>query len=193
MLYRLFFVCVLMASFISCSDNDVNIEEESTENEIVILKVDYLTHTFEGGKGVNYPDANNFTITSNYNPPGDFGDIQLYYDEVDELLFDGTIIWMGLGERSVPSNLMEADNFSITDMPNPLPDSTLFEKVMYDQYAFYPSPTDYEGLWEAIDQLEIVYTIRNENPNGTIHLFLYTPSVGVGNPADWDWYVFMQN
>jgi hypothetical protein len=31
------------------------------------------------------------------------------------------------------------------------------------------------------------------NPTGVVHLYLYTPSVGFGNPADWKWIILMKN
>ncbi len=181
-----------MALFIACNDNDEQ-QEQNVQNKIAVLKVDYLTNTFEGGTVLNFPNSDDFTISSDYQPPGDFGDIQLYYDELDELLFDGTIIWMGLGERSFPSQLMGANEFSLSDSLFPQPNDNLFEYVWYDEFAMYPAPGTFPLQWAAIDQLEIVHQYRVLNPNGTIHMFLYTPSVGIGNPADWDWYIFMKN
>ena len=64
---------------------------------------------------------------------------------------------------------------------------------MYDEFAYYPDTIDYSSIWNSISNLEIVNNYLNTNPNGKINLFLYTPSVGIGNPADWDWYIILKN
>ncbi len=192
MLQPICIALLLLGLNTSCTDDNSN-TDNNLENKVALLKVDYLTNTFEGGTELNFDPSISFTIYSVYNPPGDFGDIQLYYQELDELLFDGTIIWMGLGERSYPSSLMDPNDFSTIDSALQIPDTADFEKVMYAQYAFYPDSINYTGIWTAIDQLEIVSNYRSSNPNEAIHLFLYTPSVGIGDPADWDWYVIISN
>jgi len=168
-------------------------ETQETTNNVVLLKVDFLTNVFEGGKELQFASSSNFTISSNYQAPGDFGDVQLYYDELNEKLFDGTIIWMGLGERSYPESIELPTNFSVLNDGFPLPDSNMFENIMYAEYAYYPDTIAYQDIWKSINKLEIVSNYRNSNPNDKINLFLYTPSVGIGNPADWDWYIILKN
>ena len=135
----------------------------------------------------------NFTISSTYQAPGDFGSFQLYYYELNETIFDGTIIWMGTGKMSYPTEIDLPNTFSTTSDNLPLPTVSMFENVMYDEFAYYPDTIEYSNIWSSINNLEIVSNYRNSNPNGKINLFLYTPSVGVGNPADWDWYIYIKN
>src|SRR5690606_5807004 len=137
--------------------------------------------------------STSFTITTTYNPPGDFGDVQLYYSELNEKIFDGTIHWMGLGEMTYPTEIDAPNTFITIDEELALPSTSEFDKVMYDEFAYYPETIEYENIWNSINNLEIVSSYRNSNPNGNIHLFLYTPSVGLGDPADWDWYIFVKN
>lgn len=187
---------LLLIAFLvmSCSeDNDDTLVAETVENKVTLLKIDYLTQAFEGGKEMTFASATDFTIDANYQPPGDFGSIQLMYEELDQPIFDGTIIWMGLGERSYPENLMAPDEFTTITEAVEMPDENLFEKVMYDEFAFYPEDLSYSQLWNAINQLEIVQTYRTNAPNEPIKVFLYTPSVGVGDPADWDYYLILKN
>jgi hypothetical protein len=162
-------------------------------NKVILLKVDFLTNAFEGGKELEFSTSESFTISSTYNPPGDFGDIQLYYSELDEMIFDGTIIWLGNGAISYPEEIDAAENFSRLDENLELPESSMFETVMYDQFAYYPENIDYSGIWNSIGNLEIVQNYRNSNPQGKINLFLYTPSVGAGEPSEWDWYIYIKN
>lgn len=179
---------------VSCSeDNDDNLVAENDMNKVVLLKVDFLTQTFEGGKELSFASASNFTIATNYQEPGDFGSVQLMYDELDQPLFDGTIVWMGLGERSFPESLKNADDFETVAAPVEMPSESMFENVMYHEFAYYPEDLDYALLWDSIKNLKIVQDYTNNNPNGSIKVFLYTPSVGIGNPADWDYYLILKN
>jgi hypothetical protein len=177
--------------FFSCDKN--NEDEDVPSNRVALLKVDFLTNTFEGGKELLFSKESNFSIASIYKSPGDFGSVALYYKELNQKLFEGTIIWMGIGKRSYPENIDLPTHFSKLDTTIKQPDTNMFEKVMYTENAFYPETIDYESIWSSINDLRIVSTYRNLNPNGKIQLFLYTPSVGVGNPADWDWYVILKN
>jgi len=179
----------IIGMFFSCGKKEIN---EATDN-VVLLKVDFLTNAFEGGIELLFLRSANFTISSTYNPPGDFGDVQLYYDEINGKLFDGTIIWMGLGERSFPAQIDLPDEFSDISDSLPLPNPNMFENIMYTENAYYPDTIEYQDIWNSINSLEIVSNYRKSNPNGKIHLFLYTPSVGIGDPADWDWYVILNN
>ena len=186
-------IFILFAFLIFSCDNDNEPEIQNEENKVILLKVDILTNEFEGGKELEFSSSENFTISSTYNPPRDFGDIQLYYSELNENIFDGTIIWSGLGARSYPEGIDLPENFATIDENLDLPESSSFVTVMYDEFAYYPENIDYSGIWNSINDLEIVKKYRNSNPQGKINLFLYTPSVGVGNPADWDWYIYVKN
>ncbi|WP_289046586.1 hypothetical protein [uncultured Olleya sp.] len=183
---------LLVSLMCSCEDNSEPVILNETNN-VVLLKVDYLTNIFEGGLEFEFSTSQNFTISSTYNPPGDFGDIQLYYSELNEKIFDGTIFWGGSGETSYPEQINLPESFTTINEDLELPDSSMFETVMYDQFAFYPETINYSSIWNSIRNLEIVKNYRNSNPQGKINLFLYTPSVGIGDPAEWDWYIYIKN
>ena len=167
--------------------------EANIENKVLLLKVDYETNAFEGGVELVFPEADTFTISADYNAPGDFGDITLNYEEVGQPLFMGSIIWMGTGFMVYPCAMNMPDEFVSLVSPVPMPAIDQFEKVMYDEFAYYPDPINYAAVWDAIDNLVQVQAYRQSNPNAKVNLFLYTPSVGVGNPAEWDWYVILKN
>lgn len=183
--------------FISCSEDDaspVQNTEPAIENKVLMLKVDLLTHQFEGGKELVFPEAETFTITTDYVSPGDFGSIKLNYEEVNQPIFDGTIIWMGLGVRSYPEILDAPETFSTIEEAVEMPDMSQFRLVTYIEDGGFEEPwADHDLIWAAIDNLQQVQAYRQSNPNAKVHLFLYTPSVGVGDPADWDWYVILKN
>lgn len=164
-------------------------------NKVLMLKVDLLTSEFEGGKELTFEEASTFTIATNYNVPGDFGDIKLKYEELDAPLFEGTIHWMGLGEISYPV-IDPVPSFDTIENAVAIPDEALRDVVEYIDgmpVEEWPYAPNYEEIWGAIDNLELVKEYRESNPNAKVHFFLYTPSVGVGDPADWDWFVILKN
>ena len=66
---------MLIGSILSCDNNDES-EIENQTNKVVLLKVDFLTNIFEGGKELEFSPSSSFTISSTYLSPGDFGNIQ---------------------------------------------------------------------------------------------------------------------
>ena len=86
-------IFILFAVLVFSCDNDSEPVILNEANKVILLKVDFLTNEFEGGKEFEFSTSESFTISSTYNTPVDFGDIQLYYNELNEKIFDGTIIW----------------------------------------------------------------------------------------------------
>lgn len=165
------------------------------DNKVLMLKVDLLTHAFEGGKEFTFDAANTFTIETEYVSPGDFGSIKLKYDELDATLFDGSIHWDGLGQMSYPENLDPVNSFAVMDNEVVMPEISSFHTVQYiegNEGEGIVAP-DHQSIWHAINHLQLVEDFRASNPQAKIQLFLYTPSVGIGDPADWDWFVILKN
>ena len=185
----------LSMAFVACSDDSGAPLQNNPEpdNKVLLLKVDLETNGFEGGKELVFSDADDFTITTDYNSPGDFGDITLTYEEADADIFAGTIIWAGTGQMTYPETLNAVGSFTIAAEPAPMPAAEDFELVEYDEFNYYPEEIDYDAIWDAVDNLQLVKQYRQENPDAKVNLFLYTPSVGVGNPAEWDWYIILKN
>jgi hypothetical protein len=189
---KLLYFFILSIFLLSCSDSESN-STTVTTNKIALLKVDFLTNTFEGGSILNFPDHTNYNLTTDYQAPGDFGGIQIKYDGLNQLIFDGSIHWAGLGERTYPQQIDAANSFALSANQVALPSSNFLSILDYDEFAYYPDIIDYATLWNAINQLTIVGEYRSSNPNATVYFLLYTPSVGLGNPADWDWYILIKN
>lgn len=163
------------------------------ENKVLLLKVDLTTNVFEGGKELTFETANTFTIQSGYHAPADFGMVYLQYSELDAPIFEGGIVWSGLGEMSFPEALDMPDTFETTAVGLPQPELSAFETVTYAVDGEADLDPDHQAIWEAIHDLEIVKEYRESNPEAKISLFLYAPSVGIGNPAEWDWFVILKN
>ncbi len=157
-------------------------------SKILVLKVDHLTSVFEGGTEINLSTntevSDSIPMSILYNPPGDFGDITLKYLPTGDSLFAGTIIWMGQGDRQFPAALAQASTFA-TGTSAPIPAHTQFQPILTDHNQTYP----YATIWSAIQNLSIIQSYLAVGKK--VAVYHYTPSVGIGNPADWDWYVFM--
>ncbi|MFL9845378.1 hypothetical protein [Flavobacterium rhizosphaerae] len=179
---------------VSCNDDEPGISDPNpvTGNKVLMLKVDYQTYAFEEGTQLEFEEATNFTVGVDYHPPGDFGSVALYYSETGQKLFEGGIVWMGLGDMTYPQELNDASAFVTMNGEVSEPE---FEPVNYNEEEAAPmtEDADFTAIWNAVNNLQLVNDYRAANPNATVKVFLYTPSVGVGNPADWDYFVFIKN
>ncbi len=165
------------------------IKNLTPENRVLLLKVDYITNTFEGGKEFNYSNqTSTFTIRTEYQSPGDFGGIQLYYQELNSKLFDGSIVWAGLGHILYPTSFLPPSAFNTINTLVAVP-QPFFENVFNPNNTIYT----YDAVWSSVAYLEKVNQYRSSNPNATVKIFLYTPSVGIGNPSDWKWILVFKN
>jgi hypothetical protein len=187
----------LCALFASCADDDANpgTLPPVSGNKVLALKVDLLTNAFEGGKELEFNEAGDFSVAIDYNAPGDFGDITLFYEEVQQPIFVGTIHWMGLGEITYPQ-FNTPDSFEVLGSAAAQPAEDDFYHIPYPTAAsqpYYPYPPDLNAIWDAVDNLELVQAYRQANPSAKVKIFLYTPSVGDGNPEEWDWIIFIKN
>lgn len=173
---------------VSCAKEE---QPPLTDGNVLMLKVDYLTKTFEGGYEFSFEDApNKFTVSKEYKAPGDFGYIKLFYDEIGEMLFSGTIVWSGCGQIDYPENILPASafTFDIAIRQNLIIPNG-FENIMEE---FQPENETYNDVWASVQNLSKVREYITENPKQKVKIFLYTPSVGMGNPADWDWILFLK-
>ena len=63
--------------------NSTGLLFEPETNKVLLLKVDYTTNTFEGGKELTF-DSNTTTFSTNYQyvTPADFGSIKIFYKKI---------------------------------------------------------------------------------------------------------------
>jgi len=158
-------------------------------NKVLMLTVDYTTNTFKGGKELLFTEqSETFTITYEFKQPGDFGHIKLFYQEINELLFFGTIIWMGCGEMVFPQNLLAANQFQAVVRTDWVVPKNGFEDIFpQHHYTTY----DYELIYGRVQSLVKAREYLRSNPEQVVKMFLYTPSVGCGDPEDWYWIIFL--
>ncbi|MDR6969491.1 hypothetical protein J2X31_003524 [Flavobacterium arsenatis] len=171
-------------------EDQFNLTVPVQDNKVLLLKVDYTTNVFEEGKELTFSDTTaTFTVETEYQTPADFGGIQLYYQELDAKIFDGTIHWMGLGTISYPESFDPASSFDVVLTNDFVFPTEGFENVFNPNQETY----DYQTVWSAVQSLVKVREYLFSNPDATAKIFLYTPSVGIGNPAEWDWIIILKN
>ncbi len=189
----------LFVFLFSCSKKQIPKPDEpiktptvvTPSDKIQLLVVDFTTYNFEGGKEITLSKSgitnDTIPVTVNYKPPGDFGNIQLFHKISNDLLFDGSIIWMGRGKIKFPSAFDTSTTFIRMGSALAQPDSSRFQKIFYENFQ----TVNATAIWNAINKLKVTQDYNQFNKR--IGLFLYTPSVGIGNPLEWDWIVFLSN
>lgn len=186
---RLSLLLVATLSFFACSKKNPNTIVNPSTNKVLMIKIDYLTNTFEGGQELSFAQSSNgFNVSVIDTPATDFGSVKIMYDDVNAPLFHGTIHWMGLGERSYPQSLLAPSAFSNVLTNDYITPINGFQNV----YPGYMPNTDHMAAWARAQGIVETRAYLNSNPNQVVKVFLYTPSVGVGDPADWDWYFFLK-
>lgn len=194
---------LLFLSISSClEDDDIpELDDGRGGDEVVLaatlLQVDYQTLEFE--QGYNYfastlPYNENFPIDAIpleviYNSPGDFGDLALRFipaEGVGDTLFFGTIIWAGTGDVVLPEVFESADQFAEVPSNDFLgPPSSFFRLTPFDVNE--ENATEAE-IFGAVQQLQVVRDALNSD-TARFGWFFYPRSVGIGDPAEWDYYV----
>ncbi len=187
---------LLMAVLIGCDFADVAVDkdvetdfETRAPNQVLMLTVDYTTNAFKGGTILGFSkQTKNFTITNKYVEPSDFGSVELIYEELGEKLFFGTIHWMGTGKMTFPEKLALPDKFTFVLTEDYIRPINGFEDI------FNPNDhaLNYEKAWGAVQGLVKTREFLTANPHQKVKMFRYTPSVGMGNPEDWFWVIYLK-
>lgn len=181
--------------FASCTNNENTLTENNAAdqpNAAVLLKVDLTTNTFEGGQNVELPGDAVLNLVPQYVSPGDIGSITLKTLQSNTTVFSGGIHWAGKGEISFPQTFLTASDYAVSGTEAPLPGVSDIDFITYAEMPEFVNGTDYAEVWDAIDNLEVVKQSRLNHPDEKVHIMLYTPSVGVGNPEEWEWIVVLR-
>ena len=163
------------------------------QKHILISKVDYLTFRYKGFYALNVTNklntGNEIPFVADYRSPGDFGYIKLYYRNTNNLLMDGTIIWSGCGELNFPESFRAGQRLSNV-LPYPGQSRIAFINEE-GHYTTVSDDTELQRIWHTLSrQKEFRHYFGRTSKK--IAVYLYTPSVGVGNPADAYYLVFTE-
>ena len=170
-----------------------DLQETDLQKHILISKVDYLTFRYKGFYALTVTNKLNsgteIPFVSQYQGPGDFGYIKLFYRNTDNLLMDGSIVWAGCGELNFPNNFRAG-----LPMDNGLPYPGQSRISFINNGGHYETVTDERDLqyiWQSVSrQKEFQHYYRNSSKK--VAVYLYTPSEGIGNPADAYYLVFTE-
>ena len=183
----------------------VNLTDEYLDKDILIAKVDYMTFEYLGFYSMNVTnklnEGNEIPFLADYMSPGDFGYIKFYYRDETSLLMDGDIIWMGCGELHFPETFVKG-NSSGTYVPEYTMKSGLEYpgngRISYiDESGNYTAEitnfpeADLHYVWQTLSDCEEFMSYYNQTYK-KVAVYPYTPSVGVGNPYEWYYLVFVE-
>ena len=180
---------ILFISLISCR-KDCNYKSDkikSNNNSILMLKVDFSTYAFEGGKKTEFStniSCDSIPVVEYVQSPGDIGSSLLKFIPTDDSLFFGSIIWMGVGSMIYPSDM--SMDFTEGDCSASLPSASQFQHIGNYTKDIIDS-SKYEKIWATISKLEVM---SEYNSQSKIGIYLYVSSVGPGDASEWDWFVF---
>ncbi len=151
---------------------------------VLYLQVKYTDNTFMGGNFLSSANENPLQTYYDFEPPGDFGNLSIMETSSNELLFDGSIIWAGVGERTYPSSILEPSYFDALVTADYV-EADSYENIFTEMLE--ANENEYQAPWAAIQNLVEVRNKLEARPQMEVKYFLYQPSVGYGNPEDWYW------
>ena len=172
-----------------------DLPEEDLHKNILISKVDYLTFRPRGFYAMNVQNpvssGNEIPFVAQYQAPGDFGWFKLFYQNTDNLLAYGSIVWMGCGELEFPESFRAGQKLN-SGLPYPGQ-----SKIAYindgGQYCTVDAAQEVglQRIWQTLSKQEEFQHYYN-NSHKKVAVYLYTPSMGIGDPADWYYLVFTE-
>lgn len=181
----------------------VNLTDEYLGKDILIAKVDYMSFEYGGFYSMNVTnkqnEGNEIPFLAEYMSPSDFGYIKLYYHDESNLLMDGSIIWAGCGALNFPETFVKG-NSSGTYVPEYTMKYGLSfpsERISYigvdGTYAqdVDESDNDLGYIWQTLSAQE-EFMSYYEQTSKKVAVYLYQPSVGVGDPYEWYYMVFVE-
>ena len=170
-----------------------DLKESDLKKDILICKVDYLTFQYKGFYALNVSGKTNngdlIPITSECMSRGDFGFIKLYYRDQNNLLLDGTIVWNGCGKLSFPESFRAG-------LPEkeaiPFPGIEHFARLSEGgQYVETADEWEMKHIWQSVSyQKEFQHYFSNATKKAAV--YLYAPSVGLFNPYEAYYLVFVE-
>lgn len=183
----------------------VNLTDEYLDKDILIAKVDYMTFEYGGFYSMNVTnkqnEGNEIPFLADYMSPSDFGYIKFYYRDETNLLMDGDIFWMGCGELHFPETFVKG-NSSGTYVPEYTMKSGL-EYPGNDRISYINESGNYTAeiidfpeadlhyVWQTLSDCEEFMSYYNQTYK-KVAVYPYTPSVGVGDPYEWYYMVFVE-
>jgi hypothetical protein len=120
-------------------------------------------------------------------PPGDFGGFAVLNRCSGLVIFAGSILWMGKGEQFFPANPI---NPGLLAHKKTSINSPQRVDVIFGPYVGLVEKESALSAWDSIQDLNIVQDLA-VSPYDVL-VYLYPRTVGMFNPADAEWVIFLQ-
>ena len=170
-----------------------DLQDTDLHKNILISKVDYLTFRYKGFYALNVQNpvqtGTEIPFLAEYQAPCDFGWIKLYYQNTDNLLMSGDITWMGCGQLEFPTGFRAGRQLN-NRLPYPGQNKISFINDA-GTYQTVTDDADLQRIWQTVSKQQ-EFRRYYANSHKKVAVYLYTPSVGIGNPADWYYLVFIE-
>ena len=160
---------------------------------LLMLQVDYTSNRFEAVKDLFFPgQSGEFSVVNDFESPGDFGYQKLYYKELGQMFFYGTVVWMGCGEIMYPKIWNIPQEYPLTAQRDIVYPANGFEWTG-DEVSDLVSEEDVKHAWSAVIPLVLARKSIAANPEEKVKVYFYRPSAGVGDPRDWKWIFILRD
>ena len=172
-----------------------DLEAADLQKNILISKVDYLTFRPRGFYAMNVQNpvssGNEIPFVAQYQEPGDFGWFKLFYQTTDNLLAYGSIIWSGCGQLEFPESFKAGQKLN-SGLPYPGQSKIAFINNG-GHYCTVNAEHEVElqRIWQTLSK-QVEFQHYYSNSHKKVAVYLYTPSVGIGDAADAYYLVFTE-
>jgi hypothetical protein len=182
----------LTLPFIVFAQNDTIIKEGYVNFATLIF--DFESYEFEGGN-MAYYDCTGCTGDSipyivDFMSPGDFGGITFDLNPGQEVFFDATIVWAGMGQIQYPNTFNTEYPFTYSNNAVEIPADIKYlemngEEMIDGSWLFAKK----DSVWNSVDSLGVTNLFAANNFKALV--YFYPPSVGVLDPSVAKWVVFL--
>ena len=174
---------------------DTIIKEDSMN--LAIFIVDFMTYQFESvnisyySKCNNYCDADSLPFLMYFDSWWDNAHVYFHYTYDSSLLFQGLIMWSGMGNIEYPTNFTPAQTFPYISNAVPLPaNAEYYNTTIAGNYCTWAEYKERAQIaWHSIDSLEITNNFAEKQFR--VGLYGYSRTEGVFNPDNADWIIFL--
>lgn len=179
--------------FVSCKPVELDQADADLKKHILICKVDYTTLGYQGYYAMNVSGKINkgdtIPFVSEFVSPGDIGRIKLFYNTKDNLLFEGGIVWSGLGKLIFPESFCAGEKLADT-LPYPGQERIGFINEN-GAYTAVESDDQLQSIWNTVSsQKEFRHYYANSSKK--VAVYLYTPTVGMTDFSVASFIVFVE-
>lgn len=186
----------ILVSLGGCKKDSAN-EDNYNSSQLLLLKIDYATSQFEGGTLYNFDNksADTIPVEIEYREPLDFGYIKITHKPDLAVVFEGEIIWRGVGEIQIPEKFSEPEKFSIAKHDIEAPslgniEYFFLKKPLLGTFATQQDidvesklEETFDNIWKGLADLKVIHEFMDDN--ALIGVFLYPASALTEDFAKW--------